>query len=354
MPETEQMKTTVNFEFVESAFRDAVQRELASPTLSEHDLLEIKQKTNVTVAGFDLVDARLHEDLAARASEQLKTKLDGYEDTSRQMREQLKERGIRTIATLTVRAWNNLYTKSGLYELDIDEKGKVVLESVRSLTDKADTAAKRVAVTVTATAFIACAIIIVIAGIEVFRLIPNKELGLFSSIVGGLILFVGIANGLLEYTGKKNRNFLEVVQDAARKVFLRSIAKKTTWAAFLRIVMPEQHSKQKDARTHRNISAKVLLPEPPDAVKDVLLKAQGLPLKTVADPKAFGFAGGIEGILLEQDAKDDVERNRLRWLKHDPIVVWEKDGVAAILAQFGDSPIEKRVVEMVTGPGMII
>ena len=88
------------------------------------------------------------------------------------------------------------------------------------------------------------------------------------------------------------------------------------------------------------------MPTPPTEIQPIFVKAAGLsPLRTVIDPALFSFPKGA----LEKKLgwAIQVERAEELRLKRDPIVTWHYKGGVAVLAQWGDSPIERKLVELV-------
>lgn len=97
-------------------------------------------------------------------------------------------------------------------------------------------------------------------------------------------------------------------------------------------------------------TATLVLPQPPQDVQDILLKAAGadaMPLKVAAVAEAIAFKETPAQILKKQVAKREEEARRQERIDADPIVYWEHGSAAAIIAQFGDFPIEQEVVDSV-------
>ena len=98
----------------------------------------------------------------------------------------------------------------------------------------------------------------------------------------------------------------------------------------------------------------LILPDPPKEVADILCRAQKHPLKVAAVAEAISFAEAI-GDIIDQSSyteKDLWARNLgyedyADWVKRDPIVFTEFGPATAIIAQFGEFPIEKAIVDSV-------
>ena len=112
--------------------------------------------------------------------------------------------------------------------------------------------------------------------------------------------------------------------------------------------------------------AEIVLPPPPQDVVTTLLKARLLDLKTVAEPAAIAFTPTLETII-GRGAREghptttgpvqgfapinDHQAQQLgyadldEWRRLCPIIYTEHQSAAAVIAQFGDFPIEREVVE---------
>jgi len=122
---------------------------------------------------------------------------------------------------------------------------------------------------------------------------------------------------------------------------------KADWPAFLRRMFPE-------GRCLPTSSAKatLILPDPPADVSSVLCKAQSLSLKVAAVAEAVNFAEKPSEIAKTANvnpkdlwAQQQGYADYADWLKRDPIIFTEQDTAVAVIAQFGDFPIEKEVVQ---------
>lgn len=103
-----------------------------------------------------------------------------------------------------------------------------------------------------------------------------------------------------------------------------------------------------DAHQYTNVAwATLVMPIPPDDVAAVLLKAQEFDLKVATVAEAIGFKETLEQLRCNEIAKREEEIRYREWLRNDPIVYTDHGSATAIIAQFGDFPIEKEVVDLV-------
>lgn len=100
--------------------------------------------------------------------------------------------------------------------------------------------------------------------------------------------------------------------------------------------------------------ASVILPTPPQDVADILLKAKGFSLHVAAVPEAIRFTQTPTDLYkgATQHSRDEWAQRQgyadyADWVRRDPIVFWNHGTASAVIAQFGDFPIEKKVVDIV-------
>lgn len=93
---------------------------------------------------------------------------------------------------------------------------------------------------------------------------------------------------------------------------------------------------------------KIVLPEAPADVQSILIKVSELNPKTAAVSDAIGFTDPLDKMIASRWGQV-IEAERIAALRRaaDPIVFVEEADVTAIVAQFGDFPIEQEIVEKV-------
>jgi hypothetical protein len=96
---------------------------------------------------------------------------------------------------------------------------------------------------------------------------------------------------------------------------------------------------------------KVILPTPPKDVQAVLVQLSRhteFNARTAAVPQALAFNPPLSSLMRDGIKAQQEEAARIRALQRDPIVYVLRDGVVAIVAQFGDFPIEQKIVDHLT------
>lgn len=121
------------------------------------------------------------------------------------------------------------------------------------------------------------------------------------------------------------------------------------WPKFLKNMFPENCSVNGS-----DVKATLMLPDPPEDVAEILCKAQALTLTVAAVSEAIRFLEKPSELIKnaksnpkDQWAKAQGYEDYADWLKRDPIIFTEQGSATAIIAQFGDFPIEQKVVDAV-------
>lgn len=119
-------------------------------------------------------------------------------------------------------------------------------------------------------------------------------------------------------------------------------------AAFLSLMFPQGIS------LLRGPSATLVLPDPPADVAETLVKAQSFKLTVAAVPDAIRFAETMGELRTSSNtsakdlwAQDQGYADYADWIKRDPIIFTEQGSAVAVLAQFGEFPIEQQIVDAV-------
>lgn len=131
---------------------------------------------------------------------------------------------------------------------------------------------------------------------------------------------------------------------------------KEDWPRFLKMMFPDNVSLPfSDAARYSHFdrpAATLILPDPPADVAAILCKAQGFTLTVAAVADAIGFVESPSDIAnaANTDPKDLWAQKQgfadyADWVKRDPIIFTEHGSATAIIAQFGDFPIEQAVVD---------
>lgn len=128
------------------------------------------------------------------------------------------------------------------------------------------------------------------------------------------------------------------------------------WPLFLEAVMPGFV----EACSSNDVLAQLILPDPPKEVTEILIKASARKLMVAAVGEAIRFAQKPSELLKANShpkdawAREQGYADYADWLKRDPIIFTESGPAVAVIAQFGDFPIEQAIVDAVVSTGDVI
>ncbi len=125
--------------------------------------------------------------------------------------------------------------------------------------------------------------------------------------------------------------------------------------AFLSVLFPEGLSLGSGPQ------ATLILPDPPTDVAEILVKAQALPLTVAAVPEAIRFAETTTEMIAASShpkdlwAQEQGYADYADWVKRDPIIFTNHGSATAVIAQFGEFPIEQQIVDAaVASDGLLV
>lgn len=322
-----------NLAYIEDAIDSAVGREITTTTIPPTALKKAAEKALTVVAGFSLLDASEERRAVEESRNARLSALKEYREDRTKLVTKLMEQGITPLAIVPSVAWKRLCLMSGLFCLSPDDRGDVYLSS--AVLDRFSVRAGHIHKD-----WVFSMIIASLAMMPATYFLVFPWWAYLATFVGSfcLTIFLAWANDwdtsdLSDFFAKKLVN-----------VQIWGFSWKP-WAKILKEFFPDNIS------APHGLSAKVVLPTPPQEIADTLLKARKLELKVAAVPDAIAFSEAPSTILRREHRlradKETQERRRIRDLKKDPIVYHEHGSATAIIAQFGDFPMEKRVVDAV-------
>lgn len=296
-----------------------------------------------SIAGFAIPEVLLRPRHEAAVTEMALKQISEYRRLAAELRVKLMEAGVVPLAILPAKAWYELCDRSGLYLLFPNKHGGVALNSdvVQRLRAESATLVDWcvgvvVGFLVTAASYASLS----------YSSMDASVLATMALALGALAMWVGVRASCVLL---KDRRFARNARD-----YLAS----RSWAEVLADLAPSRRIYGGND-WHQT---KLELPAPPVSVAEILIRAQrgGLTLRIAAEADAVSFQGGVEKML------GDEYRRMLRAeeaIRRDPIVFIDYGGkqatyvdnsaVIAVIAQFGDFPIEQKVLNEVVGRGVL-
>jgi hypothetical protein len=312
------MTTKTSLQYIDSAFQEVLEKQASAgdAPLSVKTKVNAKHKKNI--AGFEVIDDNRVQRSIAEYIEQIKA----YAVKRATLIDRLTKQGIPVLATLPNDLWHKVCDESGLHRFSPDGGGKVYVNI--------DTENKSNYV------FASNVMAIIVSYIAAYA----ATTGFFAWVSGATFhwpqyaIFAGIS--LITFTP-----IIFLFGDSLTDMFLR-------------MFIPSEKSLLKSLIFEDGVfsqKTELVLPKPPANVASVLLRAsdKGYRLHVAAVSEAVSFNPPLRHMLFARIKETQAlkkERARLeRELRNDPIVYIEYDGITAIIAQFGDFPIEKTIVD---------
>lgn len=289
------MKTNLAY-IDETIDREMERRHAGAPALLADTDRKSAAKTAIrVVAGFEVYDEQRERDALDEMIAKRRAVIDTFRADRTRARVRLGELGVTPLAIIPLSAWEAICDQVGLFRLSPDKQGRVGIKS-----------------------------------------------GAFN---GYMIETKQTKHGMFSNTFEARSYKVSEVSEFEIEAHARK-----DWAAFLKtmfggLVAPD------------GASVALVLPTPPAGVADILLKASSkeyLGLKVAAVAEAISFRETPAQILRSETAKREAEARRQERFDADPIIFYEEGTAAAIIAQFGDFPIEQQVVDAVVASDKLI
>ena len=252
------------------------------------------------VAGIRIFDEAAEQNAFAIARQQIGHRLSAFQNDRAYLVRRLAEHGVTPLAVLPGEAWDAICRNAGLYRLHVDSDGDVQVGTRTHINDMAN----GIQATKWITAIVAFATLIV-AG----------------CVWSSLDMLLGAAPVAVATW------FL------ARELLVFMCSR-------MRVLFPDGHS-----GSGGQFRVKVELPQPPAEVSAILARVADMSssLSVAVHPKAVKVSHTAFRRLIQENTTPA-----------DPIVYFRGTSAVAVIAQYGDFPIEREAVEKAIDAGMII
>ncbi|RYD51632.1 MAG: hypothetical protein EOP83_23300 [Verrucomicrobiaceae bacterium] len=251
-----------------------------------------------------------------------------YAEEAKELRGHLSVRGVEPLAVMPKLWWDRLIEESGLWALAPNDLGQININP-REVVEKADGPR----------AFFAWIIMVgvIIGGTVWATTIPDyANWGMAPVLMFAAAVITGAFTALFSVTFEDTFKALK-----ARWVSALYVAIHGNQKTMGRMITKDSYSAEK---------IKIALPVPPQDVAETLGKiAMMSNIKVAAEPGAVSFAKSAREVMRQYMAdqwKQEKEvRERMRAL--DPIIYVENGSAVALIAQFGDFPMEQALIDRV-------
>lgn len=331
-----------NLAILAQTVNTAVAHELGELVKDETALADIAPERHRYVAGLRVVSNAARDAATDPNAAKLFRGLNQFRTDAKILKDRLARAGVTPIVLLPLAAWERLCDRTKLYRFKPDQGGQVRISS--KALDEAKLEADTAKVWAPSPGF-ALLVISVMIGLAVWlhRLHSQSDI-MTEEIVFIIIGIMGSFFGTLI-----TMLVLDTLRDDERKTLVEPILRSKIEAAnkdgsIYGLLWPDCHEPK---MKRVNATVRITLPEPPGDVQETLVAAErdGIPL-------LLAVVG--DAIVLREDPGDALMAYRKRKLEEeararapDPIVYAVEGAAVAVIAQYGDFPIEQEVINEV-------
>ncbi|MHB8661025.1 MAG: hypothetical protein ACYC75_03815 [Minisyncoccota bacterium] len=337
--------------YINQATQTAVEHQIEHPVLPVAKQNEAARSAQFVIAGISVHDENAHQQTIERSVAERRIRLEKFREDRASIVEELDKRDIMPLAIIPKTAWDHICARSKLLMLHPDEDGDVYASSeiLRAFRTRAEKIMEFADMGVGICAFSTMLIMGIWGTVEHNVSWGDRTLGILASVAMSFVLAMILHSAIFGEKANRKQIFYraKLVQVQLWLFSLRS------WEAKLQTLFPSGKSISRGE--DYAMAIRLVLPQPPMDVADVLLKARDFDLEVAAMGGAIMFAEPPEsalrrlhGDLVAKEREEAAERLRKfqEWLKC-PIIYLKHRSAVAVIAQFGDFPIERDVVDEV-------
>lgn len=318
----------VEFKHIEKHVDSLMRSEAKNPTID----LSNRPKSKRLIAGFEVDDPDIKKSLIAERVSRLKK----YTLARAKLLTDLDDLGVEVLASLPVSAWDRICEVSGLFQLP-KLTDNALMYNAYDFTRQLRNDGRKETHAFGNKVFMASCVPAYAAAWGVWYAMGVFEQGFTwfgYSVISMMTCAVAAAGAGITTIIATSIHEDGVVRRALTKHRTRTITQ------LLRHAGQDRNHDDRDYRTTR-----VVLPTPDAATVEVLLKTETYDQRVALVPEAIQLPDLYEQL---NETYKEQKRDEAR-AAMDPIVYVVRDGVAAIVAQFGDFPVEREIVERLRG-----
>lgn len=329
------MRPRANIAYIGTAVSTALAREIETPTIPA----EAKRRADNTQA-LTLVSGFVVKDDSQAAAEQViedarlerRRKIDAFHVHRDQISQKATDLGVELLAILPTSVWDRICMRSKLYQLAPGADAKVWVDTSRIMKRF-----NRMGTLLNVCLWLGFLALVPLAAVWIGGVTRTTDIvgvSLFSTIITAVI------GGFVCSMVLDGKPYIRTHSQLVRLQMW--LYRFKPHAMKLRDYFPGGVSPK-----YSDTKATLVLPIPPKEVADKLLKVRSLNLRVAAVGEAIGFMETPAQIMRDEHTHQIKLREEL-WaarLRPDPFIYHVHESAVAIIAQFGDFPIEKRVVD---------
>jgi hypothetical protein len=290
---------------------------------SGNDNLQFDE-TDICIGGFRVPDAKKREAVMA----QRKRQIDNYNETRSALEQKLAGLDVKPLAILPTKIWKRICEESGLYRFTPNAFSMVPVNT--SFLKRFQFAALILSITLWGG----------IAAGEITRIILFTKHASTINNVATFILLAATVVTVVVFTNIEPNGFIKV--DGWITCQLTRILDWWPHKWVMKMFFPDRENVATST-----VLAPIEFPTPPAKVVAILQRIASLRPSVAVVAEGFQFTAPPSKILRKQ-VENHTQRRIRAWAERpDPIIYVEHGHVTAIVAQFGDFPIEREIVQRV-------
>lgn len=331
-----------NLAYIDTSVGAALEKEVQTPTLTTEAAARAAKARDIKlVAGLVVADdsAAAAERIREEARDARRAKIGQFQHDRLEVIEKLAKLGIAPRAVAPRAVWERLCDTHDLYRLSPDTKGRVGVQDGKTLISRLEIWARVFNLAFWLGGGIAAwALFWMTRSPADLPYEPWRPYALGALVLVGIVTWGG--EMITEGDGFVALSYRALVGGLLRAY--RFVPHRT----LLRQYFPKRTSAETRYSTPQ---VTVILPNPPEDVAARLLQVRELALEVAVVPEAIGFLETPAQVYRDDlQASHDAyeERMRARWeLLRDPIITHRHGTAVAIIDQYGDFPMEKKIVD---------
>lgn len=123
-----QNPTMSSLAYIDDATTQAVERELATPTITDTARSDIKAKASKSIAGFRIHDEEAEKKMLDDMIADRKARLESFIKDRTKVREDLNALGVTALAVLPTEAWNDICKQAKLFRFAPNAQNRVAID----------------------------------------------------------------------------------------------------------------------------------------------------------------------------------------------------------------------------------
>ncbi len=325
---------------LDEAVNATVATELGQP-VSDSAKEHIAPQRHRNVAGLRVVINAARDATVNVVAAGLFTRLQRFQKDSKSLRARLIKAKVTPIAVLPFAAWERLCDKSGLFRFQPDDQGRVRIST------RVTTEAKAQAIKYSpwhlnpGWAWLVPPLAIALAIYLYSSGIVTDGAALFLLALFGTVVLTAVAGVALD-----------VKREGARKNLEINLIRSKVNASEQEGSLPDllwPNLKEPPETKENKATIAISLPEPPEDIQKILVTAEkaGFDLQLAVVGDAITIRENVTDILLNEQRRQEAEERQRAQEARDPIVYIIEGSAVAVIAQYGDFPIEKEVIQEV-------